>query len=173
MNRESGIGSKARNAKALQSRYRRIMRFATHALVQSWWFELFLPSLGLGKLASKGRIKRLTKLARKFHDLAADLGGLMIKLGQFLSSRLDVLPVEITSQLEGLQDEVKPENFSEILEQIEKEIGLASHEAFSSFEEIPLAAASLGQAHRATLSPCTCGRSRIQRCGRENSSSRH
>jgi predicted unusual protein kinase regulating ubiquinone biosynthesis (AarF/ABC1/UbiB family) len=150
---QAPLGSKARNAKALKSRYRRIMRFATHALVQSWWFELFLPSLGLGKLSSRGRIKRLTKLARKFHDLAADLGGLMIKLGQFLSSRLDVLPVEITSQLEGLQDEVKPEKFSEILEQIEKELGLPSHEAFASFEELPLAAASLGQAHRATLSP--------------------
>jgi predicted unusual protein kinase regulating ubiquinone biosynthesis (AarF/ABC1/UbiB family) len=153
MTQESALGSKARNAKALKSRYRRIMRFATHALVQSWWFELFLPSLGLGKFSSRGRIKRLTKLARKFHDLAADLGGLMIKLGQFLSSRLDVLPVEITSQLEGLQDEVKPEKFSEILEQIEQELGLASDVAFSSFEEVPLAAASLGQAHRATLSP--------------------
>ncbi len=153
MTQESALGSKARNAKALKSRYRRIMRFATHALVQSWWFELFLPSLGLGKLASRGRIKRLTKLARKFHDLAADLGGLMIKLGQFLSSRLDVLPVEITSQLEGLQDEVKPEKFSEILEQIEQELGLASDVAFSTFEEVPIAAASLGQAHRAILSP--------------------
>ena len=153
MTQESQLGSKARNAKALKSRYRRIMRFATHALVQSWWFELFLPSLGLGRFSSRGRIKRLTKLARKFHDLAADLGGLMIKLGQFLSSRLDVLPVEITSQLEGLQDEVKPEKFSEILEQIERELGLPASDAFETFEETPLAAASLGQAHRATLSP--------------------
>ncbi|MEY3934318.1 MAG: hypothetical protein RLZZ606_917 [Actinomycetota bacterium] len=153
MAKESALGSKARNAKALKSRYRRIMRFSTHVLVQSWWYELALPSLGFGKITSRGRIKRLTRQAKKFHDLAADLGGLMIKLGQFLSSRLDVLPVEITSQLEGLQDEVKPEKFSEILEQIENELGLSSHEAFSSFEEVPLAAASLGQAHRATLSP--------------------
>ena len=121
MTQESVLDSKSRNARALKSRYRRIMRFATRALVQSWWFELFLPSLGLGRFAARGRIKRLTKLARRFHDLAADLGGLMIKLGQFLSSRLDVLPVEITSQLEGLQDEVKPEKVSEILQQIEQE----------------------------------------------------
>ncbi len=153
MTQESTVDSKTRNAKALKSRYRRIMRFATLALVQSWWFELFLPSLGLGRFSSRGRIKRLTRLARKFHDLAADLGGLMIKLGQFLSSRLDVLPVEITSQLEGLQDEVNPEKFSEILEQIERELGLPASEAFETFEEAPLAAASLGQAHRATLSP--------------------
>lgn len=153
MNQESGTDSKTRNAKALKSRYRRIMRFATRALMQSWWFELFLPQIGLGKYAAKGRIKRVTKLARKFHNLAADLGGLMIKLGQFLSSRLDILPVEITRELEGLQDEVKPEKFEEILEQIERELGLPTDQAFEYFEETPLAAASLGQAHRARLSP--------------------
>jgi len=153
MSKESGIDSKTRNAKALKSRYRRIMRFATLALLQSWWFELVLPQVGLGKFAAKGRIKRVTRLAKKFHDLAADLGGLMIKLGQFLSSRLDILPVEITRELEGLQDEVKPEKFEEILEQIERELGLPAAQAFEFFEEIPLAAASLGQAHRARLSP--------------------
>lgn len=152
MTEESVNDSKTRNARALKARYRRIMRFATRALLQSWWFELFLPQLGLGKFAAKGRIKRVTGLAKKFHDLAADLGGLMIKLGQFLSSRLDILPVEITRELEGLQDEVKPEKFQEILEQIEKELGLPAAQAFESFEEIPLAAASLGQAHRAKLS---------------------
>ena len=61
----------------------------------------------------------------------------MIKLGQFLSSRLDVLPVEITSQLEGLQDEVKPELFQEILDQIERELGLPADQAFEYFEETP------------------------------------
>ena len=153
MTQESATDSKTRNAKALKARYRRIMRFATGALVQIWWFELALPQIGLGRFVAKGRLKRVTRLARKFHDLAADLGGLMIKVGQFLSSRLDVLPVEITRELEGLQDEVKPEKFEEILEQIERELGLPASQAFEYFEEIPLAAASLGQAHRARLSP--------------------
>lgn len=153
MSEESMVDSKTRNAKALKARYRRIMRFASLALLQSWWFELFLPQIGLGRFVAKGRVKRVTRLARKFHDLAADLGGLMIKLGQFLSSRLDILPVEITRELEGLQDEVKPEKFEEILEQIERELGLPAAQAFEYFEEIPLAAASLGQAHRARLSP--------------------
>jgi len=152
MTQESVNDSKTRNARALKARYRRIMRFATRVLLQSWWFELFLPQIGLGKFAAKGRIKRVTGLAKKFNDLAADLGGLMIKLGQFLSSRLDVLPVEITKELEGLQDEVKPEQIEEILDQIERELGLPAAQAFDSFEEIPLAAASLGQAHRAKLS---------------------
>jgi predicted unusual protein kinase regulating ubiquinone biosynthesis (AarF/ABC1/UbiB family) len=123
------------------------------ALAQSWWFELVLPQLGLRKLAARGRIRRIQKLARRFHDLAADLGGLMIKVGQFLSSRLDILPVEITRELEGLQDEVEPEPFSSIVAQIERELGLSVSTAFASLDEEPIAAASLGQAHRARLSP--------------------
>jgi predicted unusual protein kinase regulating ubiquinone biosynthesis (AarF/ABC1/UbiB family) len=139
--------------KALKARYRRILRFASLALAQTWWFELALPQLGLSKLAAKGRVRRLKKQARKFHDLAADLGGLMVKVGQFLSSRLDVLPEEITNELKGLQDEVAPEPFEAIIESIEREIGMPASVAFASIAPQPIAAASLGQAYRAKLSP--------------------
>lgn len=77
----------------------------------------------------------------------------MIKAGQFLSSRLDVLPKEITSELEGLQDEVAPEPIDAILAQLSSELGMDVSLAFESFETQPLAAASLGQAHRAKLRP--------------------
>ena len=127
------------------------MRFAARALAQAWWFELVLPRFGLSNLSARGRIRRLQKLARRFHDLAADLGGLMIKAGQFLSSRLDILPPEITRELEGLQDEVAPETFESILAQIERELGMPAEQAYAYFEETPIAAASLGQAHRARL----------------------
>lgn len=139
--------------RALRARYRRIMRFAALALAQAWWFELVLPRFGLATLAARGRIRRLQRLARRFHALAADLGGLMIKVGQFLSSRLDVLPREITRELEGLQDEVAPESFARIVAQVERELGIPLDRAFASFETEPIAAASLGQAHRARLSP--------------------
>ncbi len=69
------------NNPALKARYRRILRFASLALAELWWFELFLPQIGLAKLGARGRIGRLKRLARKFHDLAADLGGLMVKVG--------------------------------------------------------------------------------------------
>lgn len=139
------------NDPALKARYRRIMRFAARALAQAWWFELVLPRFGLSRLSARGRIRRLQKLARRFHNLAADLGGLMIKAGQFLSSRLDILPPEITRELEGLQDEVAPETFESILAQIERELGMPAAQAYDYFEETPIAAASLGQAHRARL----------------------
>jgi len=138
---------------ALKARYRRILRFASLALAELWWFELFLPQIGLSKLGARGRIRRLKRLARKFHDLAADLGGLMVKVGQFLSARLDVLPESVTKELEGLQDEVAPEPFSKTVSLIESELGMSASVAFTSINSEPIAAASLGQAYRAKLSP--------------------
>lgn len=139
--------------RALKARYRRILRFASLALAQTWWFELVLPQFGMSKLAAKGRIRRLKNQARKFHALAADLGGLMVKVGQFLSSRLDVLPEEITNELKGLQDEVAPEPFDAILASIELELGMPANVAFAEISPEPIAAASLGQAYRGRLSP--------------------
>ena len=145
------------DARPSRARYRRIMRFAARAMVQAWWFELVLPRVGLGRLAARGRVARLRRLARRFHGLALDLGGLMIKVGQFLSSRLDVLPPEITSELEGLQDEVAPEPFERIRAQAEAELGMPLADAYAMFDPTPIAAASLGQAHRARLSPALAG----------------
>ena len=137
---------------SMRARYRRITRFAAFYLVQTWWFELFLPRIGLAGLASRGRAARLRRIAQRFHALAVDLGGLMIKVGQFMSSRLDVLPPEITKELEGLQDEVPPVPFDAIRTLAEAELGVPLERAYSWVDPTPLAAASLGQAHRATLS---------------------
>lgn len=138
---------------ALKARYRRILRFASFALAELWWFELALPQIGLAKLGARGRVRRLTRLARNFHDLAADLGGLMVKVGQFLSSRFDVLPESVTRELSGLQDEVAPQPFELIKQAIETELGMAASVAFAEIDPEPIAAASLGQAYRAKLSP--------------------
>ena len=140
-------------ARLLKRRYRRILLFAARVLVQSWWFELVLPRLGLAAITRRGRVVRLQKVARRFRVLAAELGGLMIKVGQFLSSRLDVLPAQITRELEGLQDSVAPEPFEAIVAQLERELGLPLDAAFDEFAESPIAAASLGQVHAARLSP--------------------
>lgn len=136
-----------------RARYRRILRFAAWNLAVTWWFELFLPRIGLARIARRTRSKRMQGFARNFHLMAVELGGLMIKVGQFLSSRLDVLPPEITRELEGLQDEVPPVPFPAIRALAEEELGARLEQVFAFVEEVPVAAASLGQAHRARLLP--------------------
>jgi predicted unusual protein kinase regulating ubiquinone biosynthesis (AarF/ABC1/UbiB family) len=135
----------------MRARSRRILRFAARYLAQTWWYELFLPRIGLARVAARNRSARLQSIARHFHVLAVDLGGLMIKVGQFMSSRLDVLPPEITRELEGLQDEVPPVPFPAIRALAEAELGVSLESAFSFIDPTPLAAASLGQVHRARL----------------------
>jgi len=140
-------------ASASRARYRRILRFAALTLAQTWWYDLFLPRVGLRRVADRSRSARMQRIARRFHALAVDLGGLMIKVGQFMSSRLDVLPPEITRELEGLQDEVPPVPFAQIRAAAEAELGVSLERAYDWFDETPVAAASLGQAHRARLTP--------------------
>src|SRR3978361_679006 len=134
------------DAGPMRARSRRILRFAARYLVQTWWYELFLPRIGLGRIGARNRSVRLRRLAQKFHILAVDLGGLMIKVGQFMSSRLDVLPPEITKELEGLQDEVPPVAFPAIRALAEAELGVDLDVTFSFVDPVPFAAASLGQA---------------------------
>ena len=136
----------------MRARSRRILRFAARYLAQAWWYELFLPRIGLARVAARGRSVRLKRIAQHFHVLAVDLGGLMIKVGQFMSSRLDVLPPEITRELEGLQDEVPPVPFPAIRALAEAELGVTLERAFSFVDPTPVAAAPLGQVHRARLS---------------------
>lgn len=136
-----------------RARYRRILRFAAWHLTVIWWFELFLPRIGLARLAERSRSRRMRNFAQRFHALAVELGGLMIKVGQFLSSRLDVLPPEITAELEGLQDEVPPVPFADVRALAESELGSPLDRVFAWVDETPVAAASLGQAHRARLLP--------------------
>ncbi|MGN7966665.1 ABC1 kinase family protein [Microbacterium sp. 22179] len=137
---------------AHRARYRRIISFAAREFVKIWWFELVLPRFGMRGISERTRAPRMQKFARRFHGLAVELGGLMIKVGQFMSSRLDVLPPEITAELAGLQDEVPAVPFAEIRVLAEAELGIPLGRAFAWVDETPLAAASLGQAHRAKLS---------------------
>lgn len=149
----SGGADLIRGASASRARYRRILRFASWNLAVTWWYEIVLPRIGLGKLAEQTRSKRMRRVAQRFHVLAVDLGGLMIKVGQYMSSRLDVLPPEITAELEGLQDEVPAVPFDQIRVLAEAELGVPLERVFGSIHEVPVAAASLGQAHRARLTP--------------------
>lgn len=135
----------------IRSRYRRIVFFFARLLLSIIYWDLFLPRLGLRTISDRNRPQRLRRYAIAYRGLAVQMGGVMIKVGQFLSARVDVLPPEFTGELEGLQDEVAPERFADIRRVAEAELGGALETLFAAFEEQPLAAASLGQAHRARL----------------------
>jgi predicted unusual protein kinase regulating ubiquinone biosynthesis (AarF/ABC1/UbiB family) len=132
-------------------RYRQIVFFFARLIINFAFWDLIVAKIGLRKLVAGSRSSRYRMSARAFRQLAVRMGGVLIKVGQFLSSRVDILPQEITSELEGLQDEVPPENFAAIKRLAEEELGKPMEEVFQSFDEIPLAAASLGQVHKAII----------------------
>lgn len=135
----------------LRARYRYIMAFFIRAVASFIYWELFLPRIGFRGLTRRTRSNRYKQLAARFRAMVIRMGGVMIKVGQFLSSRLDVLPEEITEELAGLQDEVPAEDFDSIRKLAETELGAPLEQLFERFETDPLAAASLGQVHRARL----------------------
>ncbi len=96
-------------------------------------------------------LERHHKNAALFLKTALSLKGLMIKVGQFMSARIDLLPQAYTQTLAALQDEVPPAPFSDIRKRIIEELGESPETLFRSFNPVPLASASLGQVHEAIL----------------------
>jgi ubiquinone biosynthesis protein len=91
------------------------------------------------------------ELAPRLRMVLQDLGTTFVKLGQVVSTRTDLLPADIISELKKLQDSVPPFEGAVAREQIEAELGEAVEAVFASFEEEPLASASVAQVHRAEL----------------------
>ncbi len=104
-----------------------------------------------GNYEVQPNIEVLIKVLVAFRQTALKLGVLMIKLGQFLSSRADLLPEQALRVLASLQDEVPPEPFSHVVSVIEEELGKPIDQVFSYVESKATAAASLGQVHKAVL----------------------
>ena len=137
----------------LRARYRKILLFYARVILNLIFWEVVLPKIGFRRLSENRRSKRMKRIAGRYRFIAIEMGGVMIKVGQFLSARVDMLPAEVTDELSDLQDNVPAEDFQQIQKLAETELGAPLLERFLSFEEEPLASASLGQVHQAVLKP--------------------
>ena len=117
-----------------------------------YWFEThrltdLFPRRG-NRIEDAGQPSQRGQHLREMLD---ELGPTFVKFGQLLSTRPDVLPPDIIAELRGLQDDVRPFPISDVEKVIEEDLGLTIAQLFAEFDEEPVAAASIGQVHRATL----------------------
>jgi ubiquinone biosynthesis protein len=135
-------------------RYQQVGRILTR-----YGFGYVLTQLGIGRAIAPG-LERLrfssaeilsATPAERVRMVIEELGPTFIKLGQILSTRGDMLPADLVRELEKLQDTVPPTDFALIQVQVEKELKKPLNEVFPTFEMLPVASASLGQVHFATL----------------------
>lgn len=114
-----------------------------------------LLALGSWLASDETRSRRRGRLHRacaiRLRLAAIRMRGVFIKLGQFMSARVDILPEEYTEELAALQDQVPPMPFAPIRERVVLELGKDLEDAFATFAPQPIAAASLGQVHEARL----------------------
>ena len=135
------------------SRYRQILsvffRYGFEDLVDLLKIDQYIE-IGLQLISRKPRerIERLTR-AQRVRMACEELGPTFIKLGQVLSARPDLVPLDFIEELAKLQDKVPPADYASIHEIVTEELGAAPDEIFSFFEETPFASASIGQVHQA------------------------
>jgi ubiquinone biosynthesis protein len=141
---------------ALSGRYRRRYREITTALLKHG-FGVLVTQLGLSRYAPFrisvfGQKMQLEYTqAEHVRMLFEELGTTFIKLGQVLSTRVDLLPPEYISEFEKLLDQVSPVDVNSIKAVIKSELGKDTDEIFCEFDPVPLASASIGQVHAARL----------------------
>jgi ubiquinone biosynthesis protein len=108
------------------------------------------------------------ELAQRVRRVLEDSGGILVKFGQIASTRSDILPEELTSELASLRADALPVSEEGIREVIEAELGEPAEQAFASFDWEPLAAASIGQTHTAVLADGTPVVVKVRRPGVED-----
>ncbi|MDH3722858.1 MAG: AarF/UbiB family protein [Desulfobacteraceae bacterium] len=151
------------------NRYRQILailfKYGFGDLIELLKIDQYIE-VGL-QLISRNRPKRLEKLSRAERVRMAfeELGPTYVKLGQVLSTRPDLIPIDFTQELSKLQDKVPPFSFNEAKMTVESEFSKPLEELFVFFSETPIAAASIGQVHKARLKDGEMVAVKVQRPG--------
>ena len=124
-------------------------------------FRQFLSDTGIERMIERGQEILLRSkpeaatpakpFAVRVREALEELGGTFIKLGQVLSTRPDLVPAELADELRSLRSNCPTVPYAEIRKRLEEEFGDKLDEHFQSIDEVPLAAASIAQVHRAVL----------------------
>jgi len=142
-----------RNIRSIK-RYRQIVK-----VLFKYGFDNLLAYLSLTEVVTRWRrllhressvLAELSQ-AERMRMALEELGPTFIKLGQFLSTRADIIPPNYVKEFSKLQDSVPPFGYGEVTEEIRRETGKETEELFSFFDPVSIAAASIAQVHRATL----------------------
>ena len=133
----------------MQWRFIRTLVFAAWIFYRLLFWQVYMVKL-FPRWVEQNNIERWRRYAREYSRFAISMGGVFIKLGQFISTRVDILPEEIIRELESLQDTVPTISFGKIQSVIESDLG-SIDERYEFFKPEPIAAASLGQVHKARL----------------------
>lgn len=132
-----------------QRRYVDIWSFVLKLLTVQWLYGK--PWSYPGGMTDEKKALRRRRIAVWIRETLLDLGPTFIKVGQLFSTRADLFPVEYVEELSKLQDKVPAFNYEQVELIIQQDLGKTIPELYRSFDPIPLAAASLGQVHRAQL----------------------